>query len=56
MVGFRFSSPEAAKQLSQYCDVVIVGSAIVNMVEQYQEQAPEKVYEFVKSLRTALDE
>ena len=38
------------------CDGVIVGSAIVNMVEQYQEQAPEKVYEFVKSLRTALDE
>ena len=56
MVGFGISSPEAAKQMSQYCDGVIVGSAIVNMVEQYQEQAPEKVYEFVKSLRTALDE
>ena len=52
MVGFGISSPEAAKQMSQYCDGVIVGSAIVYMVEQ----APEKVYEFVKSLRTALDE
>ncbi len=55
MVGFGISSPETAKQMSQYCDGVIIGSAIVKMVEQYQAQAPEKVAAFLTSVRTALD-
>lgn len=55
-VGFGISGPEAAKKMSQYCDGVIVGSAIVRLVEQYgSEAAPEKIGAFVKSLRDALD-
>lgn len=56
MVGFGISSPEAAKQMSEYCDGVIIGSAIVNLVEQYPTQAPEKVYKFLHDIRMALDE
>lgn len=42
--------------MSQYCDGVIVGSAIVRQVEQYGgAAAPEKIGIFVKSLRDALD-
>lgn len=55
MVGFGISNPKAAKQMSEYCDGVIIGSAIVNLVEQYQAQAPEKVYEFLHDIRTVLD-
>ncbi len=55
-VGFGISGPEAAKTMSGYCDGVIVGSAIVKLVEQYGgEKAPEKIGVFVKSLREALD-
>ena len=55
-VGFGISGPEAAKEMSQYCDGVIVGSAIVRQVEQYGgAAAPEKIGIFVKSLRDALD-
>ena len=55
-VGFGISGPEQAKKMSTYCDGVIVGSAIVKLISQYGEESPEKVYEFTKSLRDALDE
>lgn len=55
-VGFGISGPEQAKMMSQYCDGVIVGSAIVKLISQYGEKSPEKVYEFTKSLRDAIDE
>lgn len=55
-VGFGISGPETAKEMSQYCDGVIVGSAIVRMVEQYGAvDAPGKIGAFVQSLRDALD-
>ena len=55
-VGFGISGPEQAKKMSTYCDGVIVGSAIVKLISKYGEESPEKVYEFTKSLRDALDE
>ena len=55
-VGFGISGPEQAKKMSTYCDGVIVGSAIVKLISQYGKESPEKVYEFTKSLRDALDE
>ena len=55
-VGFGISGPEQAKMMSQYCDGVIVGSAIVKIISKYGEESPEKVYEFTKSLRDAIDE
>lgn len=55
-VGFGISGPEAAKRMSQYCDGVIVGSAIVRLVEQYGgTDAPAQIGAFVKSLREGLD-
>jgi tryptophan synthase alpha chain len=54
-VGFGISSPEQAKKMSEFCDGVIVGSAIVKLVLQYGENSVEYVEEFTKSLRTALD-
>lgn len=55
-VGFGISNPETAKAMSGYCDGVIVGSAVVKIVEAEGKNAPEKVGEFVKGLRNAMDE
>lgn len=54
-VGFGISGPEAAKNMAQYCDGIIVGSAIVRIVAEYGAEAPKKIGEFVKSLREALN-
>ncbi len=54
-VGFGISGPEAAKKMSAYCDGVIIGSAVVRLVEQYGELAPNEIGTFIKSIREALD-
>ena len=53
-IGFGISSPEQAKKMSQVADGVIVGSAMVRIVAEYGSEAPEKLAEFVKSVKGAL--
>lgn len=53
-VGFGISNPEQAGKMGGYCDGVIVGSAIVNIVDKYGKDCVEKVGEFVKSLKDAV--
>lgn len=54
-VGFGISDAVQAREMKKYCDGVIVGSAIVKIIGNYKKQSEEKVYEFVKGLREALD-
>lgn len=53
-VGFGISGPEQARKMSAYCDGVIVGSAIVNIVEKEKQASPEPVADFVRSLKEAI--
>lgn len=55
MVGFGISSPEQARKMSGYCDGVIVGSAIVKIIEKYGADSVEKVGEFTSSLKKAMN-
>lgn len=54
-IGFGVSDPAQARELAQMADGVIVGSAIVKLVEKYGEQSVPHVEAFVRSLREALD-
>lgn len=49
-IGFGINTPEQAKKYSQIADGVIVGSAIVKIIEQYGKDAPDRVYDYVKSM------
>lgn len=53
-IGFGISTPEQAAKMSSLADGVIVGSAIVKLVAKYGEDAPEHIYEYVKSLVDAI--
>lgn len=46
-VGFGISTPEQAKNMAEKSDGVIVGSAIVRLVEKYGDDAPKYVKEYV---------
>lgn len=50
-IGFGVSNQEQAKQMLQIADGVIIGSAIVKIIEEYGENSIEPVYEFVKSIK-----
>ena len=50
-VGFGITTPEQAKEISQIADGVIVGSAIVKIIEKYGEAAGPYLYDYVKSMK-----
>ena len=54
-VGFGISRPEQARMLRDVVDGIIVGSAIVKMIEE-SPQAPDRVGAFVRNLRRAIDQ
>lgn len=52
-IGFGISTPEQAKKMSQLADGVIVGSAMVRLVEKYGENAAPEIRKLAKGLADA---
>lgn len=50
-VGFGINTPEQAAEISKISDGVIVGSAIVKIIEKYGENAANEVYNYVKEMK-----
>lgn len=53
-VGFGISTPAQAADMAAYCDGVIVGSAIVSIIERYGENCVAPVTEYVREMKHAL--
>ena len=53
-IGFGISTPEQAAKMAGFSDGVIVGSAIVELLEQYGASAPKKIGSYVKSMTEAM--
>jgi tryptophan synthase alpha chain len=58
-VGFGIGSPEAAAQVAEFADAVIVGSAVVKRMEEMAAK-PDKILTevpaFIARLREAMDQ
>ena len=52
-VGFGISTPEQFGGVGAFADAAVIGSAIVQIVEQYGSQAAVRVAEFITGLRAA---
>ena len=55
-IGFGISTPEQAQHMAQYADGVIVGSAIVKIVERYGRDAAPHVGAYVREMKTAIND
>ncbi|MDD3193623.1 MAG: tryptophan synthase subunit alpha [Oscillospiraceae bacterium] len=53
-IGFGISTPEQAKKMAALSDGVIVGSAIVKLLEIHGKNAPGPIGEYVKSMKDAI--
>ncbi len=53
-IGFGINTPEQAKHFAQIADGVIVGSAIVKIIERYGKNSPEYVYNYVMEMKNAI--
>jgi len=53
-IGFGVSTPEQAARLAKFSDGVIVGSAIVKIVEQYGVECVPHVVDYVRKMKQAI--
>ena len=53
-IGFGISTPEQAHRMAQIADGVIIGSAVIRILEQYGKDAPVHVGEFTAKIKGAL--
>ncbi|MCL1950170.1 MAG: tryptophan synthase subunit alpha [Turicibacter sp.] len=54
-IGFGISTPKQAKEMSQLADGVIIGSAIVAIIEKHGKKSPGPMGEFIKEIRKEMD-
>ncbi len=52
-VGFGIATPEQARRMAAYADGVIVGSAVIKLLEKYGADAPGHVGEYVREMKAA---
>ena len=50
-VGFGVSTPEHVRQITQWADAAVVGSAIVDLVGEHGRESPGPVGDFVRALK-----
>lgn len=55
-VGFGINTPEQSRDIAKIADGVIVGSAIVKIIEEYGENATEALKDYVSSMKKAANE
>ena len=53
-IGFGISTPEQAAKMSEVADGVIIGSAIIRLLEKHGKEAPGDIGEYVKSITDAI--
>ena len=53
-VGFGIAAPEQAREVAGAADGVIVGSAIIKLLEEHGKDAPEYVGEYVRRMKEAI--
>jgi tryptophan synthase alpha chain len=53
-VGFGINTPEQAGEISKIADGVIVGSAIVKIIEKYGEESGDPLYDYVRQMKAAI--
>ena len=53
-IGFGISKPEQAADMAKLADGVIVGSAIIKLIEEHGENAAAPVGEYIKKMKSAL--
>jgi len=53
-VGFGISTPQQASEISATADGIIVGSAIVKIIEEYGDVSAKYVHEYVRAMKRAI--
>lgn len=53
-IDFDIATPEQAREYAHIADGIIVNAAIVDIVAEHGESAPEKIYNYIKTMKNAI--
>ncbi|MDR1913877.1 MAG: tryptophan synthase subunit alpha [Clostridiales bacterium] len=53
-IGFGVHTPRQAKEMSEIADGVIIGSAIVKLIEEHGEKAGDILYNYAKNIKRSM--
>ena len=53
-IGFGISTPEQAHKMAETADGVIIGSAVIKILEKYGKESPVHIGEYVKEIKQAI--
>ncbi|MHB1153941.1 MAG: tryptophan synthase subunit alpha [Eubacteriales bacterium] len=53
-IGFGINTPEQAKSMAELSDGVIIGSAIVRIIEKYGNNANQALFDYISEIKKAL--
>ena len=54
VAGFEVSTVDEVKVVAEYADGVVIDSAVVELCEKYGKDSPKYVYDYIKTLKEAL--
>lgn len=54
VIAVGVETPEDTKEYTAYADGVVLNSAIIELIEKHGENAPDKVLEYVRSIKNAM--
>ena len=54
-IGFGISRAEQAAELSRHADGIIIGSAIVKIIEKHRDNAGKYLHDYIKEIKTAIN-
>ncbi|MCD8024812.1 MAG: tryptophan synthase subunit alpha [Candidatus Gastranaerophilales bacterium] len=52
-IGFGINTPKQAEEMSKFSDGVIVGSAIIKIIDKYGSNAQEAIFNYVREMKNA---
>lgn len=53
-IGFGINTPSQAKEISKYADGIIVGSAIIKLIDKFGSHADDAIFNYVKEMKEAI--
>ncbi len=54
-IGFGINTLAQAKEISKHSDGIIVGSAIIKIIDKYGSNSDEQIFDFVQSMKKAIN-